>query len=303
MTLPKVELKLELSTERITAMSNLGEYVSSLQINLPKNREGLPLEYVDPQILAETGFLDKNPNVENLDVAIIKLNYSEGFPTVDGMPFWERLDGETLPFYELFKQYRNQIDLNIRRSIISIAESLNISSKFLYGLSRAYHWRQRAKAYDAYKIQKIELERNRNIQLMENKHHSAATKLFDLCMEHIDKNFGYDDKEENLLKILSPKDIRELLEVAIKLERLSLGQHPDKPLISGDQSVVNAIVTNYPSSTNQSPEVPAEIESKKQLQNVVNILFSSGALDDAISKKLENKNAKSIKAMKGVANG
>ena len=290
MTDVATNFELDLSTEKIAAIVALGEQVNSLQLTLPKNSDELPLAYVDPQILAETGFLDGKLDSKRVDSALVQLDYLEGYPIVDGLPFWERLDGETNDYYQLFKSYRNQKDTGFTRTLTAVSKRSNISFNAISAISKVYHWRARVRAYDIFKAKELDAIREKNISTMENRHRKAAEELFITCMTSLKDKFA--SESTNPLKMMSAKEVKDLLEVAYKLERLSLGKHPEKPLDSDDRAVVNTVIKNYQINRTDSSRAVNINKDAIHLGKVVDVLFQANALDEAIEDR--DKIAKAI---------
>lgn len=264
------------TAEMVSIMRDLAKKVSSLQASLPVSSEGLPHAYINASTVLERGILQDELSKEAIDASVVQINFLEGFPTVDGLPLWERLEGEVIEYYDLYKCYRNMKDGKGTRSLASVAEFGHVPISHIHILAQVYHWSIRVKAYDTYRQVEFEAERQRFIKMMESKHRNAAEKLFDDCIGYMKDN----------IKALTPKDAIKWLEMAVKLERLSLGLDPDKPFFKGEglSNDGRFVIQNYQISP-QMPGTSQNEETTSQLQEVIGILAASGALDHVVGGK------------------
>ena len=232
----------------------LQEYTQRNKINA----DGLPLHYIDAQYIIEetpTYSIDELLNNINTTVvtdAIVPLNYGEGFPTTpEGLPVWERLEGEPFEHFQIFKHYRDSMhiaacydqrtnsnsnsnnnsnkqtrhDLDHPKSLRA-ARTLHETAIFcgtprsaVKLLSKLYHWTMRAKAYDLYRASMVEKIRAAEVDSMHSVHLNAAREIFNKCLDWLDKNVDE----------LNPKTALEWFQTAVQLERLSLGLSKDRP--------------------------------------------------------------------------
>jgi hypothetical protein len=273
---------------KLKLLNNLGNTVSGLQKNIDVTSNNLPIAYIDPQIILEEIIdnSDANANIsqELITLSTTFIDYLDGVPIVGGLPFWERLDCEPLDYYRLFKTYRDYKLIEPKRSFEKLEADTNTPRPYLYALSKVYHWQQRALAFDIYKMDEIERERNRQVSIMENKHKKAAERIFEICTTYLEVM-----EETGLLAAYSPKEMQGWAELAIKLERLSLGLSPDKPITKEDTEKVKQIVNvtnnqmNQTNLTNQQltilPNDPmmglSEDDRKKFLQDVTDTLLKA----------------------------
>lgn len=277
------------SEEHRAVIKKLGEHVSSLQVSLPTNKEDLPLSYIDPQVLLESGFLNDELNIDIIDKAVVPIEYAEGYPVVDGLPFWDRLGGELLEYYNLFKHYRDQKLKSAVRSYREVGDQVHLPLDYIVGLSKAFHWRARVKAFDLYMIMEREARRTREMVLLEGKHLKAAEDIFDVCMKFIRK----DDAE----KQLSAKSALEWFEAAIKLGRLSLGLPPDKPVGVTDQASISIHTAINQVTARSASRLPTgRRETITWLQEVLDVLIETGQLHRVIetqAKEVDGKDSSS----------
>ena len=282
----------------------LGELIQYFQVGIANTGDGIPRSYIDPtQILPHLLEVDVPDDLGDdiVEAAKIPIEFSEGIPTVEGVPFWERLEGEPVPYYNLFKEYRemkyvgaNNTTGALTRSIAKLSESCGMTGRQLSALSRVYHWQVRAKAYDSYKAIERGLARQRDIELMENKHAKISNQLLDQAVSYL-----LDHPEQ-----LSPKVAIELAKLAMGTGRLALGLNPDKPGSTsnggGGGTHVNIVNQNANASdggsVNQLDIDLSAVERKTQensqdmshVQSVLHILNASGAFSSAAGQEVDN---------------
>jgi hypothetical protein len=257
----------------------LGNFVQYFQVNLPVNAYGNPLQIINPLYLAENMLdcetTDDVPE-EILDQAVITLEFDHGMPLVEGLPIWERFDGELVPYYDLFKQYREMLYTGGTRAIAKLAALHNVPGKALQTISKMYHWQLRCKAFDEYK--KLEYARNKEfeIQKLETAHTKAADFLLNEAMTYLN-----DHPEQ-----MNPKIALQMIQVGMKAGRLALGLSGDKPE-GGHSSATNISIhqTSGAGTGEMTTSVQVGNTDKAQdvsyLQSIVHILDQSGALDKA----------------------
>lgn len=277
----------------------LGDLVQYFQVGIPLNADGIPKMYIDPtQIMPHLLDIDTPDDLAEsvVEEAKTAIDFEDGFPTVEGVPFWERLEGEPMPYYKLFKEYREMKFVGeansrgyISRSIAKLSESSSIPGKHLNALSHIYHWQLRVKAFDKYKEMQCALDKQRNIEMLENKHAKVSNELLDQAVDYLLQH-----PEQ-----LSPKTAIDLVQLSIRAGRLAVGLNPDKPGVSSGASggthvsIVNqnANVGEGGSSTQGQMEL-SDIEKKTEenskdvghLQSILHVLNASGAFKSAVGQ-------------------
>ena len=263
---------------QLDILQNLGREIAQRQSEIQLTPNNLPTAYIDPQAILEkitTATID----TETKSKALIQIDYLDGMPIVNGLPFWERLDCEPLNYYRLFRTYRDEKLTDDTRSFKKLEKDTNTQINYLYALSKIYHWQYRTLAFDIYQLQKIEKERNRQIEIMEGNHKKAAERIFEICITYLESI-----ESSGVIATASPREIQGWADLAIKLERLSLGLPGDKPKTTDNdsekqkaQSVIN--VTNIKTQQNQQNQLNmTKSMSDKDLQKIVNILDCADAL-------------------------
>lgn len=233
--------------------NKLGDIVQYFQVDQPQRGDGLPVAYIDAAAL--TGYMleaeepDDIPDTA-LDAALVPIENNDGIPTTGtGVPLWERLDGEPIPYYKMFTEYREMKYTDLQRSISKLSEQSQMPPKHLNALAKCYHWQLRVKAYDKYKEQQKQLIRNNEIEKLEERHSKSAKKLMQQAVDYL------------LLhpEQLSPKVALQMYELATKHERLALGLDPTKPFATaGGRNVPGGVSVNI---TNNQATGGSEINS------------------------------------------
>jgi hypothetical protein len=287
-----------------TAMQvRLGELVQYFQVGIQNNAQGIPSAYVDPTIMLPYLIDIESPDDLPDDIVMkakTPISYEDGIPTVEGVPVWERLEGEPIPYYSLFKEYRNMKYIGLdeggssfTRSIAKLSSTSQLTGRQLSALARAYHWQMRAKAYDDYKAKEREAIRRREVELLESKHARVSNQLLDQAVTYL-----LDHPEQ-----LNPKTAIDLTKLAMEAGRLALGLNPDKPgsatHSSGGGTKVNIINQNANASDGSSINMvqadmsPVEQKTKENsqdvghLQSILHILNASGAFGVAAGQQEE----------------
>jgi hypothetical protein len=277
----------------------LGELIQYFQVSIVNNSDGIPRCYIDPTVIMP--YLLEVEQPDDLSDAVVEaartpISFEDGFPTIEGIPFWERLEGEAMPYYKLFKEYREMkylAEVNktgiLTRSIAKLAESTGMTGRQLNALSRIYHWQVRVKAYDSYKATERQLAKQQDINLLEEKHAKVSNQLLDQAVSYL-----LEHPEQ-----LSPKVAIELASLAMRSGRLSLGLNPDKPGSDsgGNGRATNINITNQANAlgnagegTTISDDGLSAVERKTKensakpthLQSILHVLNQSGAFDNAI---------------------
>lgn len=215
----------------------LANFVQYFQGGLETNPEGQPLNLIDPTVIAEClPYAETTDDVpeEKLFNAMHTIDFVDNMPCVDGTPIWERLDGEQIEYYKLFKEYRDMkyagdTHLNTR-SIARLSEQLNVPGRLINIVAKIYHWIIRVKAYDKQKAYEIALARHRNIEQLEFKHADFSNKILEQAMEFLTKNPAK----------LDPKVALQMMELGMKYGRISAGLLGDKPGTHSQAAAANA---------------------------------------------------------------
>ena len=260
----------------------LQKYISFNHLNQPSSFINIT------ELLRYNDRLDFSNLDERLFLPVI---IQEGIPTINAIPIWERIEGETTEVYELFKQYRMMKTLNKTRTMYNLSLITNVSVGHLETIRRLYNWDYRVQAFDAYTTAERQLMLEQYRVEIEGKHLQMANKLAQQAFEYFENN-------ENMI---TPKVALQMLDWAVKLERISTGMNPEtRGTINGAEriqlNVQNNIANNsdtppVPSNNGNKTEVEKLSDDKDRLSTMINILNDIGVLtpqnDDVVDVSYE----------------
>jgi hypothetical protein len=127
---------------------------------------------------------------------------------------WEQQNKESTQAFAAFREYRDTPPED--RSIRAVAQKMGYKNPSpLLRWSSKYSWVDRARAYDMELDRRILEAQRRSITEMKERHIKAAMDLQKKALERLAKIQPLE---------LTPKDVREFLVEAAKLERLSRGE-------------------------------------------------------------------------------
>ena len=193
--------------------STRADVVRHLSKPIPLNEYQLPDFFYRSDLLPSNIY---NMSVSDCDVAVVHLDYFEGYPTFDsGKIFWFQLPYESFQDYTLFQRYLNQPEEIGLRQLQTLAMENNLSTQKVMELAGEYMWAWRSRAYDLFQVAAERKRREVRARNVENKHYNASAALL----------------EQLLLKFENPEWINELsakegiaaLETLAKLQRMSVG--------------------------------------------------------------------------------
>lgn len=170
---------------------------------------------------------------QHLRTAYVPLAYEEGYPTLDGKPFWSQMAFEPSEAFLCFEMYRLKGNKGVRQ-IHSLLEEKeirrhNITIETLYDYYHTYYWAARAKAADMFTIAFKRREREIRAETVEDEHFMFASRLMDMCRMYLDEN------GEEMMETLTPKAFIELLKAATQLQRISVGLPGNGPAARDEQ--------------------------------------------------------------------
>ena len=146
---------------------------------------------------------------------------------------WERIPGETPREYQKFCAYRdmNTADRPIRtRSLPKLAKEIGFSLDHLKKLSAKNNWVERAAAYDSY-LEELAREQNEaEIIKMRKNHALLASQMITKAAKRL---LTMPEEE------ITAADLVRLVDVGVKIERLSRGESTENRQISGEAKVIH----------------------------------------------------------------
>ena len=216
-------------------------YMRALSGKLQLNDIGLPQGFWQTDLTLASGCAEDELPPETVWV---ELDYVEGFPTIaaTAMPFWERIPGEPLNAYSLFREYLDFEDGE--RSFREVALRINAKAGALEGSRGAitprklqthfdlYYWRFRTRAYDLFRDAALQRQKTIAGNRVESEHLRVATSLFEKCSEYFD--------DEGKFEQLGAKGVMEMMKLTHTIQRLSTGLSMSGPKQSSDGPSVHA---------------------------------------------------------------
>lgn len=279
----------------------LAEFVQVLQADFPM-QDNLLVAFLNPMKLA-TEIVDcetpQDVTEEVLQRARWQIELQGDHALIDGLPIWDRLEGERVDFYNVFKLYRDSryglIDTGdytlCTRSMAGLARHLNLSPRLLDVLNKMYNWKLRCAYYDKFFEMEIVRKKQMEVQMLQRDHLKFSTTLLDKAMSFFEMHSNQ----------LTPKDAISLAELGFKISRLSLGMMPDKPAMSDGaqtqpllavqinqqtQNTSSVQVNQQNFSSEAERQMHENLKDNDNLLSILHVLQRSGAMDTAITAEL-----------------
>lgn len=255
---------------------NLRANFEQLQKHISFNANGQPNSFVN---ITELLLCNTDLNFNNLSERLfLPIIIQEGIPTVNAIPIWERIEGEPTEAYEVFKQYRMLKMNNKPRTMYNLSLLTNIPVAHLETMRHLFNWNYRVQAFDVYMSAERQLMLEQYRVEIEGKHLKMANKL-------AQQAFTYFEENESMI---TPKVALQMLDWAVKLERITTGLNPsERGVINGSERIQLNVQTNVgnnsdtsnTSITSNKTEVEQVEEDKDRLATMVNILNEIGVLN------------------------
>ena len=174
---------------------------------------------------------------------------------------WERIPGETSREYQKFCAYRdmNSSDKPIRkRSLQRLAKELGLSLDHLKKLSAKNDWVSRAAAYDEYLDELAREQNEAEIIKMRKNHALLASQMITKAAKRL---LTIPEEE------ITAADLVRLVDVGVKIERLSRGESTENRQISGEAKVIHQgeITVKNPQNLDLSRLTDEELNELEQL--------------------------------------
>lgn len=291
---------------QVTAeLKRLASVVAQLQASF--EIDGRPKAIANPVLIAEElpyvdGLEDFTDDMK--DRSTMCVEYIDSTPSIQGIPVWDRLPGERVDFYNVFKLYRDSryylVDTGeymiVNRTIAGLARQLGLPGIILSYLAKLYSWKSRCMLYDTYMEGEMQKRRAQQEVLLRNDHLVMAQELCKKAHEYLQKNFTK----------LTPKEVLQAFEMGIKYSRISAGLLSDRPgaTVAGNQTNLSIYHTTTNNTAEQMLNVNAGVPTsrgassavERQLQqdmkeednilSVLHVLQASGAMKSAIHADL-----------------
>lgn len=174
---------------------------------------------------------------------------------------WDRIPGETPREFQKFCWYRdmNTAEKPIRtRNLSKLAKEIGFSYDHLRKLSAKNDWVSRAAAYDSYLDAKTREQSEAEIIEMRKNHALLASQM----IKKAAKRLLTIPEEE-----ITATDIVRLVDVGVKIERLSRGESTENKQISGEAKITHQgeVKVRNPGDLNLSSLSDEELVELEQL--------------------------------------
>ena len=164
--------------------------------------------------------------------------------TTPSNELWDRMPGESVRNYEYFCAYRDmrytpasgaddvpKLDLTRERSIRRIAEQLGKSRQTIGDLSSRFNWQTRCDAYDLYILRRQRDKNEAKILKMRENHAAIGEQMLKRAMRRL---LSITDGE------IEAGDMVRMVDIGVKVERLSRGESTEKQEVSGKTAVTHS---------------------------------------------------------------
>jgi hypothetical protein len=212
-------------------LSPRAQLMQHLNRGLPINKDYNLPEFIYRADLIPDDFLslevtDQTAHLEN---AILELDYTEGYPTIDGLPFWSRTVCESPEAYRAFQHYldmpRPQEGTQAAhaiRQLHTLSAITAVPLDRLLSWSCMYYWSTRAAAYDAFILASHTKMKEHRLLAVEAQHYEMSSKFVETVNALLLNRLASTDEDD----AASIKELMEILKYATQLQRLSLGAQP-----------------------------------------------------------------------------
>lgn len=276
-----------------TELLRISKLIAQVQASFESS--GVPSRIVNPAVIA-----DIYPTVQTVDdfsdqlleASSVPVEILDGYACVNGIPIWERLGSERIDFYNVFKLYRDSryrlledgTYIITNRTLAGLARELKLPAGLLAYISKIHCWSTRIRCYDMYMEALIQRQKAIEVAQVQCDHQRISKKLYDKAEKYLEKNFD----------ALQPKDVVDILELAFKYSRVSVGLLGDKPgSTSGAQTNYSFVSTtnnnadkmiqvNTPDLSPAMSKLQEDMKQEDNLLSIIHVLQASGAMKTAI---------------------
>lgn len=209
--------------KNLPALTGQTKAIQALALKTAVNNFTLPEGFYRADLLpADIDLATLSPLSPDIAVAYQPLSYVEGYPTLDGNPFWAKLPHEHHSAYTCFEVYLDQGKQGARQLYKVLEDDRVTSLPQVVKLSdiqewfHLYYWVARSRASDLfYTAHRQRMRAMRAIEA-EDDQYIIAERLLNLCCNYLDEN------EDELKENMTPKAFTELLKTAVGMQRVSL---------------------------------------------------------------------------------
>lgn len=180
---------------------------------------------------------------------------------------WERLPNETQQQYDKFCAYRDmkyipdangipQVNISIRRSIRKLCEKSGFKRQNIERYSRKFNWQERCEAYDKHIEELVREQNEHNIKKMQDNHARIAAQMLKKATARL-----LTIKDEDI----SASDIARLVDIGVKIERLSRGESTENQKVRGEVTHSGTVNIDTPQAIDLSGLSDEELDQLEQL--------------------------------------
>lgn len=194
----------------------MGEYLPAtiadtitISIDAARDARALPVHPETKKVLAYWDPRTLQSEYDEPTPVPIKWDYGYATVASNDLPLWDRLEGEPVSEYSLFQKY---LAMPAPRSIITLAEQLDISPVTVGNAAALYIWHLRAYSYDLYLELLSEQKALEAVEEVESRHKTFAKKL----LRKVEEALEAMEPEE-----IGPQQMKDLIAIATQLERIS----------------------------------------------------------------------------------
>lgn len=289
---------LEWTPIKTKQQAKLGGFVKQLQMQIPTNGDGLPQTLVNPNAVFSQ--LINVDDVSQMDLPVInssayEVGYFDGCPVdvATGVPLWERLNCEPIPYYNLFEHYRDAGLRGNRRTIVGVSRTTGIAPTIITALCHTWHWEIRSAAYDRYNAMIMEDKRKYMAEQFESEFFGNIQELGALATTYIAEN----------MKKMDMKTATKLFEVAFNSGQKLITPHGNVGnKNSVGQPAVNVNIANANGDNSNSAVIAPVINETQGIEEkvgkamsddtymagVLNILNEAGVFGSPEPKDVSN---------------
>lgn len=196
-----------------------GLAIEHLSRMIPKNEFGLPIYYIRSDLLdLPSLLLYGSISRDEVDAASELINYADGYPTLNsGVPFWGRMTHEPDLNFRLFQRFLALNELEGIRLVDTLARLENIELPRILEYHKEFYWTARARAYDLFIVAAEAKKREALTRKAENNHYNTAGTILEKILAR------FENEGDELIEKLEGKELFDLFEQIVKIQRLSLG--------------------------------------------------------------------------------
>lgn len=294
-------IKQEEENEKLRKIATLVDYVQRKSTKINKTFHGLsiitnssvlrnnsiPSHLVNPAIFFYQENLTKLDRIlpeklaeDTPEQLLMGIQFTDNMLSYNGMPIFERIEGESLPYFELFKRYRNTSAFDGGRSLFKTAKTSEFTVYELRFIFKIFHWEIRAAAYDDYKNRLDEMFISQTANQLLKDQVKTADKLAKIGMDNIERVQGEvpPDVAMKLVTFASEmkdKNIQRFSDIAKRNQ-----EQQNNMRASGSHIHINTSVAGPNAQSNTLITDKKSEDNMERLATILNTLDTIGGIDN-----------------------